>query len=89
MFTLRVVSMENGECDRAMHFVLAGDDDGVEQALVSCRVESVRQRDGGTQLLDLHHQTKFTYACGHNRCIVPVTHTHVHTHTHTTHLVIL
>ena len=72
--------MEDGEGDRAVHLVLAGDDDGIEEALLGRRVEGVGQGDRRTQLLCLHHQPQLTDPLSHQRRILPA---HAHTHTHT------
>ena len=63
--TLGVSAVQDGESDRAVHLVLAGDDGGIQQALLSSRVESIGQRDCRTQLLRLHRQTQFPDTCRH------------------------
>ena len=57
--------MKYGERYRAVHLVLTGDDDGIEESLVGGRVQSVGQGDGRTELLDLHDNPQLTYMCGH------------------------
>ena len=60
-FTLWVSPVKDGEGDGTMHLMLAGDDDGVEEALLSRRIQRIGQRDGRTEVLGLRCQTNFLH----------------------------
>lgn len=64
--------MQNSEGDRSVELVLAGDDDGIEQALLGCIVQGVCKGDGRTQVLGLSEQPDALHAGADQRCILPV-----------------
>ena len=69
--TLWVAAVEDGEGGGAVHLVLAGDDDGVQQAPLCGVVQSIGQGDGGTQVDHLNQQTQVDNATAHQLCILP------------------
>ena len=91
-FTLRVVPMQDSKSDGAMHLVLTGDDDRIEESSLSRRVQGIGQGHSRTQLLDLYHYTNLPHTCSNESCVVSVEnqkhtnnitlHTQMHTCTH-------
>lgn len=70
--TLWVPSVEDGDGEGAVHLVLTGDDDSVEETALGCVVQSVRQGDRGTELHRLHVEAEGSHAASHKLSVVPV-----------------